>query len=128
MAPRPLVHVLGLCNVVAGALLVVAPGAIAPLDGASSPAARLLGLSAAVLLWAVAVGGWQLPRTASRPYLWIFGVVVKAIAAAMWGAAAVLAGVPMLWLGAVADLAVAAVIISGLRGEAWSGRRLGTPG
>ncbi len=115
MAPRPLVHLLGLCNVLAGALLVLAPSSAVPLAGATSPAARVFAGSAAAMLLSVAVAGWLLPATATRTYLWIFGVGVKVAGAVTWSAAAGFTGVPGLWAGALFDLAVAVAIGVGLR-------------
>jgi len=114
MSPTVLVRILGLCNLVAGALLVWAPTLVAPLEGAGSPAAVLAFRSAAVLLVAVAAGAWVLPAGALRPFLWLFGVSVKLAAAAIWAAAAMSAGTPQLWLGAGVDASVAAVIATGL--------------
>ena len=114
MAPRPLVHLLGLCNEVAGALLAFGPALVVPVDGVRTPAGRLLGASGGVLLTAIAVAAWRMPQDAVREYLWIFGVGVKLVAATVWGAAAVATGTPLLWLGALVDVTVAAVIGLGL--------------
>lgn len=114
MAPRMLVHVLGLCNVVAGALLAFAPALIAPVEGVHSPAATLALRSAASLLLAVAVGAWAMPPNAARRYLWIFGVVIKSVAALVWAATAFETGVPGTWVAPALDLPIAAVIAVGL--------------
>ena len=114
MAPRPLVHVLGLCNVVAGALLAFGPSLVAPLDGVHAPAARLFAASGGLLLVTIAIGAWRMPPAGLRSYLWLFGVGVKVAAALVWGAAASLAAVPTLWSGALLDLGVAAIIAIGL--------------
>ena len=75
MAPRLAAHLLGLCNVVAGALVACAPAILMPgLDGLGSPGARLLGVSLGVVLAAVGIGAWLMPADARRMYLWIFGV------------------------------------------------------
>jgi hypothetical protein len=115
MPPRPLVHLLGLCNLVAGALLAFDAALVAPVDGAGTPAARLLGASGGALLAAIAVGAWRMPQDAVRPYLWTFGVGVKLAAAAVWAAAAVVTAVPALLLGASLDLGIAVAIAAGLR-------------
>lgn len=114
MSPGLLVRVLGLCNVVAGALLACAPTFVAPLEGIHSPAATLATRSTAALLLAIAIGAWSMPPAAVRRYLWIFGVGVKGAGVIIWAAAALATGVPHVWLGAVLDLAVAALIVLGL--------------
>ena len=116
MAPRLAAHLLGLCNVVAGALVACAPGILMPgLDGLGSAGARLLGISLGVVLAAVGIGAWLMPADARRMYLWIFGVAVKIVAAAVWGATAMTTGVTVLAAGAAFDLAVALAIASMLR-------------
>ena len=111
MAPRLAAHLLGLCNVVAGALVACAPMFLMPgLEGSTSPGSRLLGMSLGVVLAAVGVGAWLMPADARRVYLWIFGVAVKVVAAAIWGAAAMTTGVALLAVAAVLDLAVALAI------------------
>ena len=116
MAPRLAAHLLGLCNVVAGALVACAPVILMPgLDGLGSAGTRLLGSSLGIVLAAVGIGAWLMPADARRIYLWIFGVAVKGVAAAVWGAAAMTTGVTMLAAGAALDLAVALVIASMLR-------------
>ena len=114
MAPRLAVHLLGLCNIVAGALVACAPVLLMPgLQGLTSPAARLLGMSLGIVLAAVGIGAWLMPATANRTYLWIFGVLVKVIAAGAWGATAMTTGATMLAAGALIDIA-AAIAIAGL--------------
>ena len=116
MAPRLAAHLLGLCNVVAGALVAYAPVILIPgLEGLGSPGARLLGVSLGIVLAAVGIGAWLMPADARRMYLWIFGVAVKVVAAAVWGTTAISTGVTMLAVGAAFDLAVALVIASMLR-------------
>ena len=111
MRPRVLAHLLGLCNLVAGALLLFRPEVLlAGVDGAQTDAARLLSACAAAFLLGVAVGAWWLPATALRPYLWIFGVAVKLAAALAWAAAAVETGTSTLWSGAAFDAVIAIVI------------------
>ena len=114
MALRSLVRILGLCNAVAGALLLFAPTLVAPIDGIASPAAVLATRSAAVLLLAVAAAALLMPVAAAPPYLWVFGVAVKLIGAAVWAATAAETEVRQLWVGALVDAAVAAVIATGL--------------
>ena len=114
MAPRLAAHLLGLCNVVAGALVALAPVLLMPgLDGLGSPAARLLGASLGVVLAAVGIGAWLVHAEARRGYLWIFGVGVKVVAAIIWAGAAMTTGVLVLAAGAVFDLAIA-IAIAGL--------------
>lgn len=113
MSPRFLLRILGLCNVVAGALLVFAPALVGPVAGVDSPAATLARRSAAALLIAVAVGAWSMPAGAATRYLWIFGVGVKLAAAVIWATAAVASG-PQVWMSAGVDLALAVLIASGL--------------
>ncbi|AMY12203.1 hypothetical protein LuPra_05476 [Luteitalea pratensis] len=111
MAPRLATHLLGLCNVVAGALVACAPVILMPgLNGLDSPGARLLGVSLGVVLVSVGIGAWLIPADGRRVYLWIFGVAVKVVASAVWGAAALTTGVAMLAAGAALDLAVALAI------------------
>ena len=111
MSPRLAAHLLGLCNVVAGALVVWAPAMLMPgVGGLGSPAAGLLGASLGVLLTAVGIGAWIVPVEARRTYLWMFGVGVKVVAAIIWAAAAMTTGVMMLAAGAVVDLAIASAI------------------
>jgi hypothetical protein len=115
MRPRVLAHLLGLCNLVAGALLSWRPELLlAGVDGVHTAAARLLGASAAVFLVGVAAGAWWLPAAARRPYLWIFGVTVKAVAALVWATAAIATGASSAWTGAAFDGALALVIAAGL--------------
>ena len=114
MQPRALVHMLGLCNIVAGAFLMLAPELV-PVPGADTPAGRLLGTSAGIMLWAIALGGWRQPPNAVRSYLWIFGVGVKVIGAGAWGTVATATGASSLWAGALADLALALTITVALR-------------
>lgn len=114
MAPGRLLWILGLCNGVAGALFMLAPAQIAPLQGLDSPSASLAARSAGALLIAVAIGAWRMPPLAARPYLWIFGVGVKAAAAAIWARMALSTGVGRLWLGVAVDVAVAVVVTVGL--------------
>ena len=116
MAPRLATHLLGLCNLVAGALVACAPVYLIPgLDGLDSPGARLLGVSLGVVLAAVGIGAWLMPGDGRRAYLWIFGVAVKVAGAAVWGTAAMMTGVTMLAAGAAFDLAVAVAIAGLLR-------------
>ncbi len=116
MSPRLALYVLGLGNLVAGALVALAPAVVlSAADGRHSTSARLLGGSLAVMLVAVGSAGWLLPPEARRAYLWIFGVAVKAAAALLWGATALATGLIMLAAGAVADLAVALAIAGILR-------------
>ncbi|BCS35207.1 hypothetical protein TBR22_A44340 [Luteitalea sp. TBR-22] len=115
MPPRLLVHVLGLCNVVAGALVAFGPGLLMPgADGLGTTAARVFGGSLGAFLAGSAVGAWLMPSGARRPYLWVFGVGVKVVAAALWGTLAVSSGITQLWSGAVVDLAVAALVTTSL--------------
>ena len=112
MAPRLAAHLLGLCNVVAGALVACAPALLLRgLDGLDSPGARLFGVSLGVVLAAVGVGAWVMPADGRRTYLWIFGVAVKIAGAASWGIAAKLTGATTLAMGAVFDVAVATAIV-----------------
>jgi hypothetical protein len=115
MPPRWAIHTLGLCNVVAGALVALVPSVFMPgADGIDTISSRLLGASLGVVLVAVGAGAWLLPSTAVGVYLWLFGVGVKVVAAALWGWAARQSGVGMLWVGAALDLAVALAIAGGL--------------
>ena len=116
MRPRVLAHLLGLCNLVAGALLLFRPDVLlAGVHGAQTVAARLLSGAAAVFLLGVAGGAWCLPATATRPYLWIFGVAVKFAGALAWGAAAAETGATALWSGAAFDAALVIVTALSLR-------------
>ena len=116
MTPRFAAHILGLCNVCAGALVFGAPALLlGDLAGVASPAAHLLGTSLAVLLTATGVGAWLIPPAATRAYLWLFGVAVKTVGGLAWGVAALATGAPILMSGAVVDLAVAASITLSLR-------------
>lgn len=116
MAPRLATHLLGLCNLVAGALVACAPMLLMPgLQGLDSAGARLLGVSLGVVLAAVGIGAWLMPAEGRRVYLWIFGVAVKVVGAAVWGLAATMTGVASPATGAVFDLAVALVIVGALR-------------
>jgi len=116
MAPRPAVYLLGLCNLVAGALVAFAPGALMPgVEGLGSPSTRLLGVSLGILLVAVGAGAVIMPPVARRAYLWLFGVGVKVVAAAMWGAIAVTSGATTLAAAAAGDLLVAMAIVGLLR-------------
>ena len=74
-------------------------------EGLGSPGTRLLGVSLGIVLAAVGIGAWLMPPMARRVYLWIFGVAVKVVAAAVWGATAVTTGATMLAAGAALDLA-----------------------
>ncbi len=114
MPPRLLAHILGLCNLGAGALLVSDPHLVVPLDGVHSPAASLLGRAAGTLLVAIAAGAWWLPRTAMSAYLWLFGVGAKIAGVVLWASAALSFGSPALWLGAGVDLIVAVIVTVGL--------------
>lgn len=115
MAPRTAVHLLGLCNLVAGALLLVAPALVLPLDGVGSPAGIILTRGLGIVLVAVGVTGWVIPNDAVRPFLWIFGVGVKGLGGALWGATAWMTGVGAIGAGAAVDAALAAVIAWSLR-------------
>jgi hypothetical protein len=116
MAPRLASHLLGLCNLVAGALVASAPVLLMPgVQGIDSPGSRLLGASLGVLLVAAGVGAWLMPAEGRRAYLWLFGVAVKLVGAAVWGVAAIVTGAAMLAIGAVFDLAVASTIAVLLR-------------
>lgn len=118
MPPRWAVHTLGLCNVIAGALVVLAPSLLMPgLDGNDTTTARLLSASLGMLVAAVGAGAWLMPAAAVRAYLWLFGVGVKLLTSVLWGCFASHSGVGMLWAGAMSDLAVALVIASGLVGR-----------
>ena len=123
MAPRSLALVLGLCNVVAGALLVSAPSLVlGTLEGSHTPSARLLGGCIGVLLAAIGVGALGTPPEAIRSYLWIFGVAVKVVAALLWSLTALQTGAGGLLFGAAADGALALAIAGGL----WRPRAAGT--
>jgi hypothetical protein len=116
MAPQPAVYLLGLCNLVAGALVVFAPGALMPgVDGLGSPSTRLFGLSLGILLLAVGGGAAVMPPVARRAYLWLFGVGVKVMAAAVWGAMAIASGALTLAAAAAGDLVIAVAIAAMLR-------------
>lgn len=114
MAPARLLSILGLCNLVAGALLVFAPAAVAPLAGVDAPAAQLARHSTAALLVAIAIGAWRMPAEAAVPYLWVFGVFVKIVAVGIWAAAALSTGVATLWVGVGVDALIAAVVSAAL--------------
>jgi hypothetical protein len=116
MAPQPAVFLLGLCNLVAGALFVFAPGVLmSSVDGRGSASTRLLGLSLGLLLVAVGGGAALMPPAARRTYLWLFGVAVKVMAAAVWGAIAIASGTTTLAAAAAGDLLVALTIACLLR-------------
>lgn len=116
MSPHAAVHLLGLSNLVAGALVVLAaPVVLASAEGVHSTSARLLGGSLAIMLVAAGSAGWFMPPAARRPHLWVFGVVVKVAAASLWGWTALDTGLPVLAAGAAADLAVAVAIAGVLR-------------
>jgi hypothetical protein len=116
MAPRLAAHLLGLCNLVAGALVASAPVILMPgLDGLDLPGARLLGVSLGIMLSAVGIAAWLIPADARRTYLWIFGVAVKVAGAVVWATVAAQTGVTMLAAGAGFDLAVALAIAGSLR-------------
>lgn len=109
-------HLLGLGNLVAGALLVWGRSWLMPgLDGTTSPAAALLATSLGLALGAIAAGAWLMPTSASRVYLSIFGVVLKGLGAVTWAVAATQTDVPALWVGAGLDLALAVAIATSLR-------------
>lgn len=111
MTPRHAVLLLGLCNLVAGALVAWAPGLLMPgADGLGSTGARVLGGSLGIVLAGSGIGAGLMPAPAIRPYLWVFGVGVKVVAAAVWGTIAAQSGIAMLWAGAALDLAVATAI------------------
>lgn len=109
MRPQRLLTFLGLCNVVAGALLVAAPERLVPLDGIELAAGRLLTLTLALFLVASGLAAWLVPAPARRVYLWIFGVGLKGCAALLWGGAALVTDGSALWIGGGADIVVAAV-------------------
>jgi hypothetical protein len=114
MSPRFAVHILGLCNLVAGALVAWAPSALMPgLGGLDTSGARLLGASLGVMLAGAGAGAWVMPPAAVPPYLWLFGVGVKLVGAVLWGWKAQQSGVAMLWAGAALDVFVA-LVISGI--------------
>ena len=118
-------HLLGLGNLVAGALLVWGRSWLMPgLDGIASPAATLMACSLGLMLWAVAAGAWLMPASASRGYLAIFGVALKGVAALIWAWTAVQTGVTALWVGAGLDLALAVAIAASLRYPRDAARRL----
>lgn len=115
MTPRLVASILGLCNVVAGALVTFALPQLMPgADGLGSTAARVLGGSLAAFLVGSGLGAWLMPAEGRRPYLWVFGVAIKIAAGVLWGSSAVSSGIPQLWIGAAVDLAVAAVVFVGL--------------
>jgi len=116
MAPRLATHLLGLCNLVAGALVACAPALLLRgLDGLDSPGSRLLAVSLGVVLAAVGIGAWLIPAEGRRTYLWIFGVAVKIAGAALWVIAAAMTGATALAMGAVFDVAVATAVAVLLR-------------
>jgi len=121
MSPGRLLNFLGLCNLVAGALFVLAPDRLLPIDGIDTPAGRLLGRALALFLVGSAAGGWLMPDAARVRYLWLFGVGVKVAAGALWLIVAGRTGQSVLWAGAAADLLVAVVVAIGLTRR--SGRR-----
>ncbi|WP_396623439.1 hypothetical protein [Luteitalea sp.] len=115
MPPRLLVHLLGLCNVVAGALVTFALPQLMPgADGLGSTAARVLGGSLAAFLVGSGLGAWLIPAEGRRPYLWVFGVAIKIAAGVLWGSTAVSSGIAQLWIGAVLDLGIAALVATTL--------------
>ena len=103
-------HLVGLCNLVAGALLACRPTLVLPLDGVQSPAGVVLTRGLAVVLVAIAVAGWSIPDNALRAFLWIFGVGVKGLGAALWGVTAATTGAGVIGAGASMDAAVAVLI------------------
>jgi hypothetical protein len=110
MSPERALSFLGLCNVVAGALVALAPALLMPgADGLGSTAARLLGGSLGIVLAGSGIGAFRMPGPAVRPYLWVFGIGVKLAAAAAWSAMAGHSGILMLWGGAALDLGIAVV-------------------
>jgi hypothetical protein len=115
MTPRQLVIVLGLCNVVAGALVAFALPQLMPgADGLGSTAARVLGGSLSAFLVGTALGAWLMPPEGQRPYLWVFGVAVKIAAGLLWGSIAVSSGIGQMWVGALLDLGIAGVVVVSL--------------
>ena len=110
MRPRQAVHLLGLCNLVAGALLALAPSLLLPIEGVHSAAASILARALAVVLAAVGLAGWVLPESALRAYLWVFGVGVKGLGAVLWGLTAWTSGVTAIGGGAAFDAALAMLI------------------
>ena len=111
MTPRHAVLVLGLCNLVAGALVAWAPALLMPgADGLGSTAARVFAGSLGIMLVGTGIGGFLMPEAAVRSYLWLFGVSVKVAATLAWGTIASQSGITMLWAGAALDLAVAMLI------------------
>lgn len=121
MAPRWAVHVLGLGNVVAGALL--ASGLVLPAGSLARDDTRLLAHSAGLALAAVGAGAWIMPGPARPAYLWVFGVALKAAGALLWGASGLRTGHAAMSAGAAADALVAVVVAAGLlRHAGWPGR------
>ena len=115
MAPRSLAYVLGLCNLVAGALLMSRPRLLlGDLAGTRTPAAELLLGCLGLVLIAVGSGAMRMPSNALPTYLWIFGVAVKVVAALLWSLTALETGTGALWMGAGGDAAIALVIAVGL--------------
>ena len=110
MRPRQAVHLLGLCNLVAGALLALAPSLLLPIEGVQSAAGTLLARALAVVLVAVGIAGWMLPENALRAYLWVFGVGVKGLGAGLWGLSAWTSGVSAIGVGAAFDATLAILI------------------
>ena len=100
MTPRHAVLLLGLCNLVAGALVAWVPALLMPgADGLGSTSARVLGSSLGIVLAGSGIGAGLMPEPAVRSYLWVFGVVVKVAGAAAWGTIAAQSGIAMLWGG-----------------------------
>jgi hypothetical protein len=115
MTPRHAVLLLGLCNLVAGALVAWAPALLMPgADGLGSTATRLCAGSLGIMLAGAGIGGLLMPDPAVRTYLWVFGVSVKVAATLAWATIAVQSGIAMLWAGAALDLAVAMAIAATL--------------
>jgi hypothetical protein len=110
MRPRQAVHLLGLCNLVAGALLASAPTLLLPIDGVQSAAGNVLARGLAVVLVAIGIAGWALPDAAVRTYLWVFGVGVKGLGAALWAITAWTSGVAAIGVGAAVDGVLALLI------------------
>jgi hypothetical protein len=111
MTPRHAVLLLGLCNLVAGALVAWAPALLMPgADGLGSTAARVFAGSLGIMLAGAGIGGFLMPDPAVRAYLWVFGVCVKVAATLAWATVAMQSGIAMLWAGAALDRAVALLI------------------
>jgi hypothetical protein len=75
----------------------------------------LLARSLGIVLAAIGAGAWLVPPAATRTYLWIFGVVVKGVGAALWAWTGAATGAPALWTGAAFDALIAIVMTLGLR-------------